>query len=233
MANLTGPDRSRYVRSTFARVAGRYDLMNRLMSAGQDGAWRRRAIRLADLRPGARLLDLGAGTGDLTAEALRRRPGLSVVAADFTLEMMRLGRQRPGRGSIPWLAADALCLPFAEATFDAAVSGFLMRNVADVPRALWEQQRVLKPGGRIVILETTPPPRGVFSPLARFYLRRVIPLLGRLVAGQPAAYAYLSASTEGFLPAEALADCMAAAGFRQVRFERRMAGAVAIHWGVK
>jgi demethylmenaquinone methyltransferase/2-methoxy-6-polyprenyl-1,4-benzoquinol methylase len=233
MTHLTGKERSRYVQSMFARIAGRYDLMNRLMTAGQDGRWRDEVLRLADLHPGDCLLDLGAGTGDLALAAAQRFRYILVVAADFTLEMMKVGQQRPSGNAIPWSAADATQLPFVSASFDAVISGFLMRNVADLPGALAEQYRVLKPGGRIVILDTTRPPRNLLTPFIRIHLHIIIPTLGKLIAGDSSAYTYLPDSTEGFLAAEALAERMRAAGFQSVRFERRMFGTIAVHFGVK
>ncbi len=233
MANLTGSDRSRYVQSMFARIASRYDLMNRIMTAGQDVRWRRQVIRMAELHTGQRLLDLGAGTGDLVFEALRQSPGVRLIAADFTIEMIRQGRQRAPRPSIPWAAADALCLPFSAGSFDSVVSGFLLRNVPDVRLALQEIYRVLKPSGRFINLDTTRPPEGPLSPFIRLYLRRVIPALGRWIAGQAAAYQYLPASTEGFLSAADLADLFSQAGFLQVTSQLRMFGTVAIHSAVK
>jgi demethylmenaquinone methyltransferase/2-methoxy-6-polyprenyl-1,4-benzoquinol methylase len=233
MSHLTGRQRSQYVRGMFARIAGRYDLMNRLMTLGQDARWRRDVIRRAELRPGDRLLDLGAGTGDIAFEAVRRRPGVRPIAADFTLEMMRVGKARPAGGRLPWVGADALSLPFPDQQFDAVVSGFLMRNVADLPLALAEQRRVLKPGGRIVILDTTRPTENWLAPFLRIHLHRVIPALGRLIAGNVEAYTYLPESTEGFLSAEQLADRLIAAGFHDVAFQRRMLGTIAIHSGVK
>jgi demethylmenaquinone methyltransferase/2-methoxy-6-polyprenyl-1,4-benzoquinol methylase len=155
------------------------------------------------------------------------------VAADFTLEMMRAGRSGPGRRRLRWAGADALNLPFPAETFDAVTSGFLMRNVSDVPRALREQFRVLRPGGRIVCLDTTPPLRNWLRPLVGFHLHYVIPVLGRLVAGSGEAYTYLPDSTEGFLTAEAMGERLAEAGFCDVRFQRLMLGTVAIHTGVR
>lgn len=231
MADLKGEARARYVQEMFSRIAPRYDLMNRLMTAGQDVRWRAEVIRRARLHPEARLLDLGTGTGDLALEARRRQPGGRVVAADFTLEMMRVGRQRPEARVVEWAGADALALPFPEGVFDAVVSGFLMRNVADLPRALHEQHRVLKPGGRIVILDTTQPGENWLAPLLRFHLNVVVPTLGRLVAGDGEAYTYLPDSTAQFLQAETLSALMVQAGFRQVGFRRLMLGAVALHWG--
>jgi demethylmenaquinone methyltransferase/2-methoxy-6-polyprenyl-1,4-benzoquinol methylase len=231
MSHLTGNARARYIQSMFARIARRYDLMNRLMTAGQDQTWRKEVIRQMTLRPGDRLLDLGCGTGDLVLEAVRQTPGVIALPADFTLEMMRVGQAR--RNSLPWTAADALHLPFASQSFDAVVSGFLVRNVADLPRALQEQWRILKPGGQIAILDTTRPPRNALTPLVMIHLRVVIPTLGRILAGSPEAYTYLPSSTESFLSAESLADALRSAGFRQVQFQRRMFGTIALHFGVK
>lgn len=233
MAQLTGPARAQYVRSMFGRIAGRYDLMNRLMTVGQDQRWRRMVVALAQLPPGGRLLDLGTGTGDIAVEAIRRNPTLCAVGGDFTLEMMRVGKSRASGRAIRWGGIDALNLPFADATFDAVTSGFLMRNVADVRRAFSEQRRVLRPGGRIVCLDTTPPPDNLLRPFITFHLHTIIPTLGRLLTGSAEAYTYLPDSTEGFLTAEALADHMRGAGFRDARFRRMMFGTVAIHVGVK
>jgi len=231
MTRLTGNERAAYVRDLFTRIAPRYDLINRLMTGFQDVRWRRKVIRLAHLRPSASLLDLGTGTGDLAREALRQVPQTRVVAADFTLTMMQVGNER--YGTLPWCAADALALPFPTQTFDAVVSGFLMRNVADLPRALREQFRVLKPGGRIVILDTTRPRQNLLSPLIRFHMHTVIPTLGKLLAGEQDAYHYLPDSTEGFLSAEELAIFLTAAGFQEIGYQRLMFGSIAIHWGTK
>lgn len=230
MTHLTGKERGEYVQDMFTRIAYRYDLMNRIMTAGQDVHWREQVIRQAGLRPKARLLDLGAGTGDLAREALKQQPQARVVAADFTLEMMRVGQLN---GSLPWSAADALRLPFRNGTFDAIVSGFLMRNVGDIQQALKEQYRTLKPGGRIVILDTTKPKPNLLSPFIWLHMHLVIPLLGRLVSGTGDAYKYLPDSTEGFVTAEELTVRMAAVGFKKINFERLMFGTIAIHWGEK
>jgi len=232
MTHLTGDERAHYVQDMFARIASRYDLMNRLMTAGQDVRWRREVIRRAALPGQGRLLDLGAGTGDLGREALRQAPDCLPVASDFTLEMMLVGKRRPAE-RLEWAAADALSLPFPSGCFDAVVSGFLLRNVSDIHRSLREQYRVLKPGGRILVLDTTRPLPNVFTPLINLHLHKVIPALGRLIAGDAEAYRYLPDSTESFLSGESLAERMRAAGFREVGFHRRMLGTVAIHWGMK
>jgi len=217
----------------FDRIAGRYQLMNALMTFGRDRAWRRAVVRAAALPPGGRLLDLASGTGDIALEALREDPGARVTAADFSLEMMRVGRRRSGGGRLVWCGADALALPFADASFDAVTSGYLLRNVADRAAAFREQARVVKPGGRVVCLDTSPPPASPLRPLVRLYLRRIIPLLGRLIAGERSAYAYLSASTEGFKSPAELADIMRNAGLVEVRYQRFMAGTIAVHVGTR
>lgn len=227
---VKGSERAQAVSALFAQIAERYDTMNWLMTAGQDAYWRAEVIRRARLVPGGSLLDLGAGTGDLAGEALRHDPTHRAVAADFTLNMLRVGKSRL---DLYWCNADALNLPFPEQAFDAVVSGFLMRNVTDLQQALSEQWRVLKPGGRIVILETTPPRRDFFWPFIWVYLHAWIPLLGWLVTGNMEAYAYLGRSTARFVRAEELAVRMAIAGFKKVGFRRRMFGAIAIHWGEK
>jgi len=234
MTHLIGNQRAAYVQGMFSRIAARYDLMNRIMTFGQDRRWRRIVIRKAALPPqGGILLDLGGGTGDLGFEALRQNPATTPVEADFTLEMLAVGRKRLKGQLSNWSAADALDLPFPDHTFDAVVSGFLLRNVIDLPQALREQHRVLKPGGRIVSLDTTRPQKNLLSPLIRFHMHTVIPFLGRLISGQADAYIYLPDSSEGFLSAEELVVHMAAAGFKKVFFKRMNFGTIAIHWGVK
>lgn len=217
----------------FSRIATRYDLMNRLMTGGQDQRWRRLVLDWVALPAGGQLLDLGAGTGDIALEARRRDPRLRVVAADFTTEMMRVGQRKAGGDTIGWAGADALRLPFPDAAFDAVTSGFLMRNVAGVGQAFAEQARVVRPGGRVVCLDTSPPPRNLLRQFIHFHLHAVIPTLGRLLSGQADAYTYLPDSTEGFLTAEQLQAAMQSAGLRDVRFRRLMFGTIAIHVGVR
>ena len=230
MTQLTGRERAQYVQSMFTKIAHRYDLMNRLMTGGQDVRWRREVIQLARLRQHASLIDLGTGTGDLAREALTQFPKARVTASDFTLEMMREGKKN---GDLNFSSADALNLPFKDKTFDAIVSGFLMRNVIDVQQALREQHRTLKPGGRIVILDTTRPKKNLLSPFIRFHMHVIIPALGGFLSGMRDAYTYLPDSTEGFLSAEELSVRMVAVGFKRVQFKRLMFGTIAIHWGEK
>ena len=232
------PDHGSRVRALFTRIAPHYDLLNSLMTLGQDSLWRDDVVRRADPFPGARLLDIGAGTGDLAGTAQRMHPSSQVIAADFTVGMMKEGRRRT---SVNWSAADALALPFPDSSFDAVVSGFLLRNVSDCTQALREQYRVLRspdpvlgrPGGKVVILDTTRPSRNLFSPLIWIHMHMVIPSLGLWLAGSRSDYAYLTTSTENFLRAETLADKMREAGFAQVGFQCRMFGTIAIHWGYK
>jgi demethylmenaquinone methyltransferase / 2-methoxy-6-polyprenyl-1,4-benzoquinol methylase len=231
MTQLDGQQKARYVQDIFTRIAPRYDLMNRLMTGGQDIRWRREVIQRAALHPDSSLLDLGAGTGDLAREALDQQPTARITAADFTLEMMRAGRKPTD--TFGWSSADALLLPFQDETFDAVVSGFLMRNVVDSVVALREQLRVLKPGGRIVILDTTRPRRNLLSPFIWIHLHIIIPTLGTLLSGQRDAYTYLPDSTEAFLSAEELAARMTTVGFREIGYKRLMFGTIAMHWGQK
>ena len=230
MTRLTGQERVTYVQNMFTRIARRYDLMNRLMTGGQDVRWRKHVIQLARLNHSSYLLDLGTGTGDLAREALLQSPKAKVIAADFTLEMMRVGQKR---GALNFSSADALNLPFKDWTFDAVVSGFLMRNVIDLQKALQEQHRVLRRGGRIVILDTTRPKKNILSPFIWLHMHVVIPTLGRLLTGSADAYHYLPETTEGFVTAENMAARLAAAGFKRVNYERFMFGTIAIHWGEK
>lgn len=230
---MTESSDAEHIQVMFGRIAKRYDLMNRLMTAGQDIRWRREVIHRTQLPTQGRLLDLGAGTGDLAREALRQEPGCFPVAADFTMEMMKIGKAHKNSFNIYWSAADALSLPFPFEAFDAVVSGFLLRNVIDIDQSLREQHRILKPGGHIVALDTTRPARNILWPLIFIYLHLVIPLLGRIIAGSADAYTYLPESTEAFLEADQLADRMEEAGFHHVGFHRFMFGTVAIHWGKK
>lgn len=231
MAALEGRERAEYVRRMFDRIAGRYDLMNRLMTFGQDKGWRRYVVQQAALPIGGRLLDVATGTGDIAFEALRQMPDVEVVGADFAPEMMRIGQQRPGGDRITWANADALNLPFPDASFDAVTSGYLMRNVIDVPAAFREQMRVVKPGGRIVTLDTSPPPDNILRPFILFHLKVIIPALGQLIAGDDSAYTYLPESTQAFKTPEELAAIMREVGLVNVRYRRFMFGTMAVHTG--
>lgn len=228
---MSETERARENRAMFARIASRYDVMNRLMTAGLDGGWRHELIGRAQIAPGNRVLDIGTGTGDIALEVMHRYPQATAIAADYTFEMMDTGKHK-GRNLL-FNAADALQLPYADGTFDAVVSGFLLRNVTDLDRALREQYRVLKSGGRWVALDTTRPEKNLLSPFIQFHLQTVIPTLGGFMTGQTSAYRYLTASTQNFLRAQDLAACASKAGLRDVQFARRNLGTIAIHWGIK
>jgi demethylmenaquinone methyltransferase/2-methoxy-6-polyprenyl-1,4-benzoquinol methylase len=218
------------VRRMFGCVARRYDLLNRLMTFGQDLRWRRLAARKLGPGRGERLLDVGAGTGDMSLALLRRAPQAMIVAVDFTPQMLQRGMDRTGGLPIAWVLGDAAHLPFCHGAFHGIASAFLLRNLGHITLALDEQFRVLRQGGRFVALETTPPAPSLWRPLLRLYLRHIIPFLGRLVAGNSEAYRYLPSSTESFLTPEGLAEMLGDAGFGMLGFRRLMFGSLALHW---
>jgi demethylmenaquinone methyltransferase/2-methoxy-6-polyprenyl-1,4-benzoquinol methylase len=217
----------------FSRIASRYDLMNHLMTGWQDIRWRRFAVQQLELNPSARLLDIGSGNGQLLNEANRQFPDCQSVGADLTQAMLEKGKTHSAANNTSWARADSENLPFDENSFDGVISGFLVRNLHDLFQGLQEQYRVLKPGGRIAVLDTSRPPQGMLRPLIRFYLNQVIPILGGLFTGQKSAYSYLSSSTENFLSAGELAVYLAAAGFKKVAYRQFNLGMIAVHWGVK
>lgn len=221
------------VKNMFGRIAARYDLMNRLMTFGRDQAWHREVIRQAALPVGGRLLDIGSGTGGIVCAALDQDATLSAVAADFTFAMMAAGQGRHVGRNIQWCGADALMLPFGDNTFDAVTSGYLIRNVTDIRQAFEEQIRVVRPGGKVVCLDTSPPPAGILQPFINAHLRIVIPLVGRLISGDAYAYSYLPESTQHFEPPEKLRHSMHTAGLEKVAFRRLMFGTVVILHGTK
>jgi demethylmenaquinone methyltransferase / 2-methoxy-6-polyprenyl-1,4-benzoquinol methylase len=213
----------------FDRIAGVYDLMNSVMTAGMHHRWRERAADLARLGPGDRALDVATGTGDLAA-ALERRVGDSgeVVGSDFSERMLELARQKAPGVRFEW--GNALELPYDDGSFDAATVGFGARNFADLDRGLREMARVVRPGGRVVVLEITTPERPPLSWFFRLWFDRIVPLLGRL-AGDPDAYSYLPSSVQRFPGPQALAAELAAVGLVDVRFILTAGGIVALHSG--
>lgn len=221
------------MRRMFGRVSSRYDLMNTLMTFGRDQAWRRLTLRAASLPRGGLLLDVGTGTGRIALEAARQDPDLKVAALDLTPEMLEQGKRSDTGGRILWINGDALDLPFPEGLFDAVTSGYLMRNVPDIHLALKEQLRVVRPGGRVAFLDTSPPRSPVLRPFIRVYFRIVIPLLGGLVSGQWDAYRYLPRSTEAFRSPEELSEIMACAGFTDIRCRSLMLGTMVLMSGAR
>ncbi|MBV8717535.1 MAG: ubiquinone/menaquinone biosynthesis methyltransferase [Chloroflexi bacterium] len=218
-------DKSRYVAAMFGRIARRYDLMNSLITLGQDARWRRRVAGALDgLPPSARVLDVGTGTGRLAEAVEEQLSGPTVIGVDFTVPMLRLAADGLRRA-----AADALSLPFADGQFEGVVSGFLVRNLADLERGLAEQVRVLRPGGVLAILETTPgPPTWPISALFHLYFRMLVPVLGKLVAGDATAYTYLPESTLRFVRPAQLEKRLRALGLVDVHVDLMMFGSVAL-----
>ncbi len=233
----TTPSQPRTVARMFGRIAARYDLLNTLMTFGMDAAWRRRAVAAAAPPPAGRALDVGTGTGSLALALAAAMPRGRVVGVDFAAPMLaRAPRRASADGLGDRLAvslADGLRLPFADGTFDCVTSAFVVRNVADHGRAFAEQARVLRPGGRAVCLELTRPRLPVFRQLFDGYFHRWVPLLGRLIAGDAAAYTYLPESVDRFPRPAALAEVMRGAGLVDVRYELLGLGTVALHVGVR
>lgn len=227
-------ERAAQVRAMFARIVPRYDLMNRLMTGGQDVRWRRLAARLAGPRD-AIALDLATGTGDLAIE-LRRQGARVVIGADYCEPMLEAAAAKLTFGQIERIhlvAADALALPFAESGFDCVTSAFLLRNLVDLPGALAEMRRVLRPGGRVVSLELTRLRPGLRARLFDSYFQGVVPRLGALISGDSSAYRYLPASLDPFPDAERLASLFRDAGFTEMSYRLVGFGALAIHSGLK
>lgn len=221
------------VRAMFDRIAPRYDLLNRVMTAGLDGRWREHAAAAADVAAGGSALDCCTGTGDLAlALARRTTPSGRVVGLDFAENMLEVGRAKArdrGVEGVEFVRGDALALPFPDDAFDAATVAFGIRNLSDLDAGLHEMARVVRPGGRVVVLEITTPER-----LRRFYqawFDRLVPVLGRALGKDGAAYAYLPASVRRFPPPRALAARMAGAGLEDVRWRTFAGGIVALHHG--
>jgi demethylmenaquinone methyltransferase/2-methoxy-6-polyprenyl-1,4-benzoquinol methylase len=233
MTATPSPAREAQVRSMFDRIAGRYDLMNSVMTAGMHHRWRERAADLARVGPGDSALDVCCGTGDLALELARRvRPGGRVVGLDFSAPMLELAQAKSPNGAAPirWVQGNALELPFGDAEFDAATVGFGVRNVVDIQQGIAEMIRVVRPGGRVVILEITTPQRPPLSWFFALWFDRIVPLLGA-AAGDRDAYTYLPSSVRRFPPADDLAALMHAVGLRDVRYLILAGGIIAIHSG--
>jgi demethylmenaquinone methyltransferase/2-methoxy-6-polyprenyl-1,4-benzoquinol methylase len=222
----------------FGDIAARYDLMNRLMTGGLDGRWRRAAAAEARLAPGDEALDACCGTGDLTFTLAGSCPGCAVTGLDFTPGMLARARQKAqarAARSLPapreFVRGDLLALPFADGRFAAVTVGWGVRNVPDVALAFREMARVTRPGGRVVCLESTQAPDGAGKRFHAAWQGHVVPLMGRVVTGDRSAYSYLPASVAAFPRADELAAIMAAAGLVGVRYRRYGFGAVALHVG--
>jgi demethylmenaquinone methyltransferase / 2-methoxy-6-polyprenyl-1,4-benzoquinol methylase len=230
------PEFALQVRTMFDRIAGTYDLMNTAMTAGMHHRWRARATERTGLQPGDSALDACCGTGDLALELARRvGPRGTVVGCDFSEPMLQIARRKAAERGLPqtrfeW--ADALELPYDDASFEAVTVGFGVRNLSDLDRGFAELTRVLKPGGRLVILEITQPRRRPLSTFYSLWFDRAVPLLGAL-AGDRGAYTYLPQSVKRFPAPQALAAMMAAAGLSAIRYLLLAGGIIAIHSGIR
>lgn len=232
---MTRSDHDRRIAEMFDRVAPRYDALNRVLSAGRDVGWRRRAIALARLGPREAALDVGLGTGDLAVGLLEASdPSARVVGVDLSPLMLQAACRRADarrERRISAVLATAEVLPFADASFHRVVAAFAVRNLDDLARGLREMRRVLRAGGRAVILELSTPPHPLVGAAYHLYFHRLSPRIATLLGGDAAAYRYLPRSVAAFPGAEALADRMRDAGFARVRYERLSFGIAAIHVG--
>ena len=233
------------MRGVFQSVAGRYDLMNDLMSGGIHRLWKSSLVDWLNPRPGLALLDLAGGTGDIALRVLKRveqravssgnRPASRIMVCDLTPDMLCRGRDKAvdrGRpGGIDWVCGNAESLPFASGTFDAVTIAFGLRNVTRIDRALAEAQRVLRPGGHFLCLEFSRVVLPVLARLYDLYSFRVLPAMGAAVAGDADAYRYLVESIRRFPPQDELAGLMRAAGFEQVKYRNLTGGIAALHSG--
>ena len=226
------------VRAMFDRIAGVYDVMNSVMTAGLHHRWRRRAAELAGVGPGDRVLDVATGTGDLALElAGRVGPHGEVVGLDFSDAMLALAREKvaargAGRASLRFEQGNALALPYADGEFAAATVGFGARNFSDLELGVREMARVVRPGGRVVVLEITTPTRPPLSTFYRVWFDRVVPALGRLTS-ETVAYGYLPESVKRFPDPERLAGVLERAGLEQIRYVLTAGGIIALHVGTR
>lgn len=229
-------DKGAFVRDMFARIAPRYDAANRVLTAGMDERWRRRAIALLAPPKGGTILDLCCGTGDVVFHLLRTDPSLRVTGIDFCAPMLDGARARApkeARGDATFVEGDVMSLPFANDSFDGATMGFSLRNVVDIDQVLSEINRVLKPGARFVNIDVSKAPNAVWKRMFDLYFYRIVPLVGGIVGGSKQAYTYLPNSLTHHPNADALRDRFARAGFEDAGFVRLMGGSIAIHYGTK
>jgi demethylmenaquinone methyltransferase/2-methoxy-6-polyprenyl-1,4-benzoquinol methylase len=232
----SGEPKGAFVREMFATIAPRYDLANRVLTAGLDGRWRRRAIALLAPAPGGRIVDCCCGTGDLAFGLQRADRTLDVTGIDFCRPMLDRAQARAvkeARGTVRFVEGDVMAMPFEDACFDGATMGFSLRNVVDVDATLREVLRVLRPGARFVSLDVTKAPNRAFKRLFDLYFYGLVPLLGGIVGGSRAAYRYLPNSLTHHPDAAALRERFASAGFARAGYARLMGGSIAIHYGTK
>ncbi len=225
------------VHGVFSRVASRYDVMNDLMSVGIHRIWKEAMINWLAPRPGHRLLDVAGGTGDVAFRFLKRAPGSSAVVCDMTEPMLIEGRKRAEAEKmadrLDWVVGDAMALPFPDNSFDAYTVSFGIRNVTRIPDALREAHRVLKPGGRLMVLEFSQIPNDLMQKIYDLYSFNVIPVMGQIVANDRASYQYLVESIRRFPNQESFAAMIRDAGFGQVKYRNLSMGIAALHSGWK
>jgi demethylmenaquinone methyltransferase/2-methoxy-6-polyprenyl-1,4-benzoquinol methylase len=224
-------DKGGVVREMFDRIASRYDLTNTVMTGGVDALWRRRAIAMLDPAPSAHLLDLCCGTGVMTRDLAAKVVEGSVVGVDFSPAMLDVARRNVTSKNVEFVEADALHLPFGDSSFDGATMGFSMRNLVDIDSCLREVARALRPGATFVNLEIAKPPNPLWRRLFYIHFYGIVPLVGRIVGRDAAAYRYLPQSLINFPDADVLAGMFAAAGFEHVRYMRLLGGIVTVHAG--
>jgi demethylmenaquinone methyltransferase/2-methoxy-6-polyprenyl-1,4-benzoquinol methylase len=231
-----GMQRSR-IPDTFSGIAPRYDLLNHLLSLNIDRVWRRRLVEAAGVRQGGRVLDACAGTCDVAIAFVEGGGAAEVVAVDLSQGMLRRGKEKLERrrvsARVRLVEGDATRLPFGTGVFDAASIAFGLRNLTDYAAGLSEIARVLKPAGRLAMLEFAPPSAGLRGRAYAFYLGKVIPRIGRIVSGSEEAYRYLASSVKEFLPEERVLDLMAGAGFRNLSAKSLTDGIVYVYYGEK
>lgn len=229
-------DKGAFVRDMFARIAPRYDAANRVLTAGMDERWRRRAIARLAPPKGSNVLDLCCGTGDVVFHLLRTDPTLHVTGIDFCAPMLQAARaraQKEARGDATFVEGDVMALPFAANSFDGTTMGFSLRNVVDIDHVLREILRVLRPGARFVNLDVSKAPNAMWKHVFDLYFYRVVPLVGGIVGGSKAAYTYLPNSLTNHPNADQLRTRFDGAGFIDTGYERLMGGSIAIHYGTK
>jgi demethylmenaquinone methyltransferase/2-methoxy-6-polyprenyl-1,4-benzoquinol methylase len=230
-------DKAAYIKSMFSAIAGKYDLLNRLLSLRRDMGWRRFAISKCDIEPGSLALDVATGTGDMARLLIERDSGCTFVGIDFCPEMLNLARAKLqaaiGSDTVHLILGDALSLPFPDDTFDCATIGFALRNVVSIADAFREMARVVKPGGRIVSLELTQPSSRPFRTFHDIYLWRFVQFVGTLVSGNREAYRYLPQSIAELISPQEIKQQMERAGLKQVEFHRLTFGVATVHAGIK
>jgi len=226
--------RDQAVQGMFDRIAGRYDLLNRVISFKLDNWWRNQAIDILIQGDSPRIVDLGTGTGDMIFSAMKSAHGdARLVGLDFSLNMLQLAQSKraaqPYSSTATFVQGSAMASPFKNSSFDGAMSAFVLRNVSDLEKFFFEACRVLKPGGKLVTLDMFPPQRTWFAPFYHLYFYRLVPWIGGLLAGDRPAYRYLSDSVRQFHPPEAVSEMIRHAGFAQVTLRKFLNGAVCMH----